>query len=158
MRCEDNSKQFTRKDWWLSMLFISTQFFYTIPDFLSDLSFPMAFLFLEFQNLFVFIIASLPTYWFFLFITSFLFKNPISDQMLRIELLIWIVPIFTINLLAINWIYLDMKSYWNLISNFTFFYICLFCFMLTFKLEREKGFAKTTSMDDILDDDIDFKK
>ncbi len=158
MRYEDNSKQFTRKVWWLSMLFISTQFFYTIPDFLSDLSFPMAFLFLEFQNLLVFIIASLPTYWFFLFITSFLFKKPISDQMLRIELLIWIVPIFTINLLAINWIYLDMKSYRNLISNFTFFYICLFCFMLTFKLEREKGFAKTTSMDDILDDDIDFKK
>jgi hypothetical protein len=158
MRCEDNSKQFTRKDWWLSMLFISTQFFYTIPDFLSDLSFPMAFLFLEFQNLFVFIIASLPTYWFFLFISGFLFKKPISDKMLRVELLIWIVPIFTINLLAINWIYLDMKSYWNLISNFTFFYICLFCFMLTFKLEREKGFAKATSMDDILDDDFHFKK
>ena len=142
MRYENNSDQFTRKVWWLSMLFISTQFFYTIPIFLSDLSFPIAFLFLEIQNLFVFIITSLPTYWFFLFIAGFLFKKPISDKMLRIELLIWMIPIFTINLLAINWIYLGSKSYWNLISNFSLFYICLFCFMLTFKIEREKNFLK----------------
>ncbi len=158
MRYENNSDQFTRKVWWLSMLFISTQFFYTIPDFLSDLSFSIPFLFLEIQNLFIFIITSLPCYWFFLFIAGFLFKKPISDKMLRIELLIWIVSIFTMNLLAINWIYLDNKSYWNLISNFSLFYICLFCFILTFKIERKKEFVKTTSRDDILDDDLKFRK
>ncbi|MFK8008428.1 MAG: hypothetical protein AB8H03_18870 [Saprospiraceae bacterium] len=162
MKTKNNSNAFTKKVWWFSVsfsLFASLIVFLFFLRELKDLAFLHSF-FLLFgvQAVLGLTFGTLPTFWIFQLLSDFLFKKPISDLMLRIELIIWVLPIFTLNLYALNWIFLGEMKIKDLIELATFFYICLFCFILTLKIERENEFVKTESMNDILDDDLNFKK
>ncbi|MFK7775307.1 MAG: hypothetical protein AB8F94_24420 [Saprospiraceae bacterium] len=155
----NNSREFTKKIWWLTILInliLSTIFFFTEQheNIFGEIFLPS--IYLPFF-LFITIIGLFPTYIFFTYIVDFLYVKSISDLILRVEILIWIIPFFTFNIFILDWLISGITNE-NLFSSFLLFYICLFCFILTSKIERKREFVKTAARDDILDDDLDFKK